>query len=294
MPENFADRLLAAIDAKGSPVCVGLDPNLEKLPPELSGDPAARVEAFCLKVIEAVAQTVPAVKPQIAYFERLGSAGVAVFERVVAAARSAGLIVIGDVKRGDIGATAAQYAAAYLAGEFALDAVTVNSYFGIDGLQPFIEVAGETGRGLFALVRTSNPSARQVQDFIDAEGKAVFEHVAECVAAAGSGLVGSSGYSAVGAVVGATYPDEARRLRELMPRQIFLVPGYGAQGGTAADAVAGAADDGRGIIVNASRSVIYAFAKDENVATPWAEAVADAAKAFAEDVRGALSKGSHG
>jgi len=286
MPENFADRLLAAIDAKGSPVCVGLDPNLEKLPPELSGEPVRRVETFCLEVIDAVAATVPAVKPQIAYFERLGSAGVAVFERVVAAARSAGLIVIADAKRGDIGSTAAQYAAAHLTGEFAADALTVNSYFGLDGLAPFIETAGRTGRGVFALVRTSNPSAGQIQDFADADGKTVFQHVAECVAAAGAGRVGRSGYSAVGAVVGATYPAEARRLRELMPRQVFLVPGYGAQGGTAADAVAGADADGRGVIVNASRSVIYAFANAGR--GDWRKAVAAAARAFADDVRSAL------
>ena len=286
MPANFADRLLDAIAAKGSPVCVGIDPDLGKLPPELSGKDAARVETFCLKVIDAVAETVPTVKPQIAYFERLGAAGVEVFWRVVSAATDAGLIVIADAKRGDIGSTAGEYAAAFFGCDTPVDALTVNSYFGIDGLQPFMDFA-DAGRGLFALVRTSNPSARQIQDFTDADGKTVFEHVAECVASAGAGLVGESGYSAVGAVVGATYPDEARRLRELMPQQIFLVPGYGAQGGTAADAVAGVSADGRGILVNASRSVLYAFAADDRAAENWTAAVADAAKAFADDIRSA-------
>ena len=299
---NFADRLLEAIAKKGSPVCVGLDPVYEHLPSALgtpTADLAARVEAieaFCRGVIEAAAPHAPAVKPQIAYFERYGPAGVAAYYRTVAAARQAGLIVIGDVKRGDIGPTAQAYADAHLrapsqaAGGWsaAPDAVTVNGYFGGDGLQPFIDAAREQAGGIFVLVRTSNPGGAAVQDFLGADGKKFFIHLAELVARLGDGdgLVGRCGYSCVGAVVGVTYPQEARLLRQVMPRQIFLVPGYGAQGATAADCAAAFDADGRGAIVNASRSVLYAFAKRTDV--PWQKAVAQAAQAFAADVAGAL------
>jgi len=307
--ENFADRLLAAIEAKGSPVCVGLDPVLDRLPPgfpeqvkrtwprlqedleELAS--VAAVQAFCDEVIKAVADVVPAVKPQIACFERYGYAGVAAFTEVVRAAQRRGLIVIADVKRGDIGSTAAQYAAAHLAGENAPDAITVSGYFGADGLMPFVDAAREAGKGIFVLVRTSNPSAAEIQDFADASGRKFYEHIAEWVArvGAGEGLVGDSGYSCVGAVVGATFPAEARRLRQIMPRQIFLLPGYGAQGATAADCAAAFKADGTGAIVNASRSVIYAFGKPEYADMSWPEAIAAAAKAFAKDVRQAIAAG---
>ncbi|HET6429913.1 MAG TPA: orotidine-5'-phosphate decarboxylase [Phycisphaerae bacterium] len=307
MPDHFADRLLAAIDQKGSPVCVGLDPAIDRIPPEVAEsvrdllgeaweemDDVVRaanlIYCFCLDVIGAVADLVPAVKPQIAYFERYGAAGVAMYEAVVSAAREAGLIVIGDVKRGDIGSTAAQYAAGHLAIDDGPDAITVNGYFGADGLMPFVEAARDNGKGLFVLVRTSNPSARQIQDFADAAGKTVFQHAAECVAELGAaeGLIGESGYSCVGAVVGATYPDEARLLRKLMPRQIFLVPGYGAQGATAADCAASFDEAGRGAIVNASRSVIYAHQLPEYAGMEWPAAVRAAAESFAADIAKAV------
>ena len=291
MPEHFADRLLAAIARTGSPVCVGIDPLFERLPDTLRGrDEVAAIETFSMGVIEAVAGTVPAVKPQIAYFERYGSAGVAGYERVVSAARKAGLVVIADVKRGDIGSTAAQYAAGHLARPDGPDAITVNGYFGADGLAPFVEAARDHGKGLFVLVRTSNPSAREIQDFTDADGKTVFQHAAECVARIGAAedLLGQSGYSCVGAVVGATWPDEARLLRKAMPRQLFLVPGYGAQGATAADCAASFDQGGRGAIVSASRSVIYAFGEDKYAGMEWPAAVAAAAKAFAGDLAGAV------
>ena len=306
MFRHFADRLLAAVAEKGAPVCVGLDPVLDRLPADIvdraqtlvdarspDSDPqlaaAAAITLFCKRVIRAVAPAVPAVKPQIACFERYGPSGLGAYHSVVADARAAGLIVIGDAKRGDIGATADHYAAAHLADDDAPDALTVNGYFGADGLAPFVRAARNTGRGLFVLVRTSNPSAAQVQDFADADGRKVFEHVADCVAqvGAGQGLLGKSGFSCVGAVVGATYPDEARRLREIMPRQLFLVPGYGAQGATADDAVAGADSAGRGILVNASRSVLYAFDRDDRAAD-WTDAIAAAAANVARDVRAAL------
>ncbi|MBN1553133.1 MAG: orotidine-5'-phosphate decarboxylase [Phycisphaerae bacterium] len=292
--EHFADRLLAAVEAKGSPVCVGIDPNIDMMPKEFrtdSDDPMEqlqRVSEFCADVLEIVAPHVPAVKPQIAYFEQLPGPqpffGLSLYSGVIRAARKLGLIVIGDAKRGDIGSTAAAYAQAHLAEKDAADAVTVNGYFGADGVRPFLDAANETGRGVFVLVRTSNPSAGTIQDFTDKDGRTLFEHVAGHMAElGGNASVGRCGYSCLGAVVGATYPDEARRLRKIMPRQIFLVPGYGAQGATAADCAAAFKDDGTGAIVNASRSVIYAHHRHPDM--DWKQAVEKATKEFAKDIR---------
>jgi orotidine-5'-phosphate decarboxylase len=177
-----------------------------------------------------------------------------------------------------------------MAGPSTPDAITVSGYFGEDGLRPFVEIGAETGKGVFVLVRTSNPSAADIQDFTRADGTKFYEHMARQVAALGSApeLIGQSGYSCVGAVVAATYPDEARRLREIMPQQLFLVPGYGAQGATAADCAAAFKDDGTGAIVNASRSVIYAYQNEQYKNMKWQGAVKKAAKAFADDIRNAV------
>ena len=289
MAENFADGLLAAIAAKGSPVCVGLDPRFDRLPAGLqAGDECTAVEAFCRGVLKAVAPIVPAVKPQIARFETYRDRGVKLYFDMVRYAKQLGLLVIGDIKRNDIGSTASAYAAAHLSGPDAPDAVTVNGYFGADGLAPFIDVAAAEGRGLFVLVRTSNPSAAQVQDIADADGTRLYEHMADLVAELGASLIGREGFSSVGAVVGATWPDQARRLRRRMPRQVFLVPGYGAQGATAVDCAACFDADGRGAIVNASRSVIYAHSRPEYAGMDWPDAVAAAARAFAADMAAAL------
>ncbi|HDY65948.1 MAG TPA: orotidine-5'-phosphate decarboxylase [Phycisphaerae bacterium] len=297
-PEHFADRLLAAIEEKGSPVCVGLDPDIDRLPKELqpqSNDPEQHLKAvglFCAQVLEIVAPFVPAVKPQIAYFEQLRGPqpffGLAIYSMVIRLAREMGLIVIGDTKRGDVGSTARAYAAAHISSPEAADAITVNGYFGADGLAPFVEAGRDSGRGLFVLVRTSNPSAEDIQDFTDVTGRRFYEHIAGQVAeiGGGEGLIGSSGYSCVGAVVGATYPQEARTLREIMPQQIFLVPGYGAQGATGRDCAAAFKPDGTGAIVNASRSVIYAHNRYPNM--DWKKAVEKAAKDFAADIASAV------
>jgi orotidine-5'-phosphate decarboxylase len=298
-PGQFADRLLAAIERKGSPVCVGIDPDPKRMPEVFrcsdSGDPAEqreKVRRFCLDVLDVVAPHVPAVKPQIAYFEQLPGpepfSGLAVYAEVVQAARALGLIVIGDAKRGDIGSTAQAYASAHLAAKDAADAVTVNGYFGAEGLAPFVDTAKRTGRGLFVLVRTSNPSAKDIQDFADAQGRPFYEHLAGHVARLGDGdgLLGECGYSCVGAVVGATYPQEARRLRTIMPKQLFLVPGYGAQGATAADCAAAFKPDGTGAIVNASRSVLYAHTRYPE--PDWKQAVEKAARQFAADIAKAV------
>ncbi|HDZ20804.1 hypothetical protein LCGC14_0269150 [marine sediment metagenome] len=290
MADHFADRLLAAIERKRSPVCVGLDPVVDRLPDELRrAAPLAGIETFCREVLQVVAPSVAAVKIQSAYFELHGAGGVDLYFRLVREARELGLIVIGDVKRGDIGSTAEAYAAGHLAGEDAPDAVTVNGYFGSDGVQPFVDAACANGRGVFILVRTSNPSAAALQDVTDTSGKKLFEHVADMVAALGADVtVGQRGYSCVGAVVGATWPDEARALRKIMDRQIFLVPGYGAQGATAADCAASFSSEGAGAIVNASRSVIYAFRDQRYADRPWRDAVGEAAREFAADLAAAV------
>ncbi len=295
--EHFADRLHKAIAAKGSPVCVGVDPVYEKLPAELRTagdagptDKAAAIGRYGRTLLELVAPIVPAVKPQSAYFEALGPAGVATYFELVAYARKLGLIVIGDVKRNDIGSTAGAYAAGHLAPSDSADSVTVNGYLGADGIQPFIDAAAPAGKGLFVLVRTSNPSGAAVQDFASADGTKLYDHMARQVAALGQSCVGACGYSCVGAVVGATWPQEARRLRELMPQQIFLVPGYGAQGASAQDCAASFKADGTGAIVNASRSVIFAYSDKQHAGKDWKQAIVDAAKAFAQDIRQAVWK----
>lgn len=292
MAENFSDRLLNAIDAKGSPVCVGLDPVFSSLPDALKSDAhddASRlhaVEIFCRTVLEAIAPIVPAVKPQSAYFEVFRGPGVQLYFNMIAYAQQLGLLVIGDVKRNDIGSTAAAYAQAHLAGPGAADGITINAYLGADGIEPFLNVSAKEGKGIFALVRTSNPSAKMTQDFADANGKPFYHHMAELIAELGNGesLLGQRGYSSLGAVVGATWPEEARQLRKIMPKQIFLVPGYGAQGGTAEDCAASFHEDGYGAIVNASRSVLYAHKRPEYAGLPWAVAVQEAAREFAEDI----------
>jgi len=279
---------MAAIARKRAPVCVGLDPVYDRLPSslreEFGGDQVGAIREFCCQVLLLIEPIVPAVKIQSAYFEIHRRAGVGLYYDLVAFAREIGLIVIGDVKRGDIGSTAEAYARAHVGGENCPDAITVNGYLGSDGLFPFIDAGKDQGRGVFVLVRTSNPSGALVQDFLNAEGRKFYEHMADQVAAIGGAdeLIGSSGYSRVGAVVGATYPREARELRSIMPRQIFLVPGYGAQGATASDCAAAFKSDGTGAIVNASRSITYAYDKQPEVG--WREAIEQAAKGFASDL----------
>ena len=296
MSDNFADRLLGAIEDKGSPVCVGLDPSYDHLPDELRGKSASAdqrlraIRGFCRKVLEIVAPIVPAIKPQSAYFEVYRGEGVGLYYETIRLAKEMDLVVIGDAKRGDIGSTAAAYAQAHLAGPDTPDAVTVNGYLGADGIDPFCEVAARDGKGVFVLVRTSNPSAAQIQDFADATGEKFYQHIARQVASLGDneGLIGSTGYSSLGAVVGATYPEEAEQLRKIMPRQPFLVPGYGAQGATAEDCAAAFDANGAGAIVNASRSVIYAHQRDQYSSLDWQQAIGAAARDFAEDIRKAV------
>ncbi|MDR2528674.1 MAG: orotidine-5'-phosphate decarboxylase [Synergistaceae bacterium] len=266
------DRLIEAIETTGNPAALGLDTRAEYLPPSFRGDfpdPAGAVRAFNRVLIDTLADIVPCVKVQAACYEALGPEGMRTFRDTLLYAREKGLITIADVKRNDIGSTAEAYAAAYLGGEslapFSADFVTINAYLGSDGVNPFLTQCEKNGGGIFVLVRTSNPSAGEFQNLslrgADGMERPLYEHMGLKAAEWGSTLMGEHGYSSVGAVVGATWPDEGKRLRELLPHTFFLVPGYGAQGATAKD-LAGCFDGkGRGVVVNASRSLLLAYKK---------------------------------
>jgi orotidine-5'-phosphate decarboxylase len=249
---HFSDRLSAAVERKRSQLVVGLDPVAESLPPELDGD----IDTFCRGIVDAVAEHAVAVKPQSAFFELYGGDGVRTFWDVCAYARSAGLIVIADAKRGDIGSTARAYADVFAE---RADAVTVNPYLGGDSVEPFIEAARREGGGVFCLVKTSNAGSADLQDARLSDGRRVWERVAELVRGWGENEIGTRGLSAVGAVVGATFPEEVVEARRLLPRTPFLLPGVGAQGGTPADVAGAFTDDPAAALVSASRSVIYAY-----------------------------------
>lgn len=325
---HFADRLEQAIKEKQTPICAGLDPRFDQLPAAVrerafkAHGPTAKAAAeafiaFNTAIIDAVADLVPVCKPQAAFYEEFGWEGLRAYEATIEYAKRKGLIVISDAKRGDIGNTAQAYARAHLANRskapasaaeflqglkndaenpsgFGADALTVNPYMGRDTLEPFTKVCAAAGRGLFVLVKTSNKGSGDLQDLeLAAGGKGLlYEHVARIVDELGRGQRGSGGLSAIGAVVGATYPAQAQRLRELMPDTIFLIPGYGAQGGSAQDAAAGFRSDGRGAIVNSSRGILFAY-KQEPYSKKFGEAdFAGAARAatqqMAMDLKAAL------
>jgi orotidine-5'-phosphate decarboxylase len=282
---NFAERLAAASREKNSIAVLGIDPQLDS-PAAPGVPPGTTLTRFCCEIVEACAASVAAVKPQLAFFEARGLEGMRALADVIGTARRLGLITIADAKRGDIGSTSAAYAEAFLGGgDFACDAVTINPYLGSDATMPFIAKARE-GRGVFVLVKTSNPSSGEFQDRIS-DGRAMWEHVAERVTGWGGDFLGESGMSPIGAVVGATYPGHARRARELMPYATILVPGYGTQGGTAAGAVAAARKDGTGIVVNASRSLMYAYLKSGS--SKPGEAAEKAAEAMRLELNAALA-----
>jgi orotidine-5'-phosphate decarboxylase len=271
---HFADRYIEAARHLKNPLCVGLDPHLERIPSEFgvrlddlaSDASAAGVQAFFEIVVDVCAGKVPVVKPQIAFFEQLGWRGIRVLERVVARARERGLLVVLDVKRGDIGSTAQAYAASYLLpnSPCRADAVTLNAYLGMDSLQPFLDAARAHGAGLFVLARTSNPGAADFQSQL-IDGVPLYERVARALARSADSLRGSSGWSALGVVAGATFPGEAARLRQVLPHSLFLVPGYGAQGAPVSAALASFVPrlsqvDGdrlEGGLVSSSRGILY-------------------------------------
>lgn len=282
--KHFGDRLIGAIKQKQTPLVVGLDPRAAKLPEELQGgDVAQAYETFSKAIIDVVADKVPAVKPQSAFFEQLGPQGVVALCSVTHYAREKGLIVIMDAKRGDIGSTAMAYAQGFLdrgpAAPWRCDSLTVNPYLGDDSLTPFVDVANQHGGGLFVLAKTSNPGSKLFQErtFVANEAypeQTLFESAADHIQSLAAANVGSSGYGSIGAVVGATWPEQLVALRKRMPNAIFLIPGFGAQGGSAADVGGGLDENGLGGVINSSRGIIFAWQREEfSAATSWQHAV---------------------
>jgi orotidine-5'-phosphate decarboxylase len=253
---HFGDRLAETIAHKG-PLCVGLDPHLGRIP-QIFGDGVAGIEAFFNTVLDRLGDHCGIIKPQIAFFEQHGPQGLALLARLCERAKAQGLMVLMDAKRGDIGSTAQAYASAYLGPKAWVhcDAITVNPYMGMDTLAPFLAMADDQDKGIIVLVRTSNPGAADFEDRMIGE-LPLYQHIAQTLAPSAAQRLGpQSGWSSLMVVVGATAPNEARQLRHTLPHSPFLVPGYGAQGGSAANAVV-AARDAQGVVVNSSRGILY-------------------------------------
>lgn len=302
---NFSDRLEKAIKKKNNPSVLGLDPRLEYIPASIREK--CRIEAdndfqaaarsileFNKRLIDATCDIIPAIKPQAAYYEMYGPDGLWALKETIAYGREKGLMVIADGKRNDIGSTAEAYSAAFLGRTdifgksgraFEADALTVNAYLGIDGIKPFLEDCRKEEKGIFVLVKTSNPSSGQLQDMKLEDGRTVYEMMADLVREWGDSLRGENGYSAVGAVVGATYPEQLKTLRKRMPGAWILVPGYGAQGGGAKDVAPAFDRNGLGAIVNASRSLMCAYKQDRWKDKFTQEEFAEAARAEAIRMR---------
>lgn len=305
---NFSDELVRKIAEMENPTVLGLDPKLDYIPDfikeyaeQIFPEEAAKATAKALwlfnkAIIDSTCDIVPAVKVQYAYYEMYGIEALKTMLLTIRYAQKKGMLVISDAKRNDIGSTATAYAEGILGNTDLLlgenmpmtgsDAVTVNPYLGIDGVKPFIDVAKRDGKGVFCLVRTSNPSAGDFQDLKLGDGRMVYEAVAAKVNEWGEDLIGEEGFSSLGAVVGATWPEQAVQLRKAMPKAIILVPGYGAQGASADDAVASFTADGKGSIVNASRSIMTAWKKNSDLKP---EEFATAARLEAEDMKNKLN-----
>jgi orotidine-5'-phosphate decarboxylase len=289
---HFADRIAEAVQRKRSQIVVGLDPVADQLPVELRGEivlgrdhAGAACARFCRGIVDAVAPYAVAVKPQLAFFEALGADGLRTLEEVCEYAHAAELLVIADAKRGDIGSTARAYAAAYVeprgdAPPLA-DAITVNPYLGRDALEPFLAACRRDGAGLFCLVKTSNAGGAEVQDVRLSDGTLLWQHVAGLVGEWGEDLVGEGGLSAVGAVVGATFPSEVAEARRLLPQSLLLLPGVGEQGGRPSELAPAFTSGPASALVSASRSIIYAF---RNVTDDWRAAAGGATARLAHDV----------
>lgn len=296
------DKLIAKIQKTGAPIVVGLDPMLNYIPEHIQKKAFAEygetlegaaeaIWQFNKEIVDKTYDLIPAVKPQIAMYEQFGIEGLKAYKKTIDYCKSKDLVVIGDIKRGDIGSTSAAYAVGHLGKvqvgskcyvPFDEDFATVNPYLGSDGVKPFIEVCKEENKGLFILVKTSNPSSGEFQDQL-VNGRPLYELVGEKVAQWGEEHVGQSSYSYIGAVVGATYPEMGATLRKLMPKTFILVPGYGAQGGKGKDLVNFFNEDGLGAIVNSSRGIIAAY-KQEKYAKFGAENFGDASRAAVEDM----------
>jgi orotidine-5'-phosphate decarboxylase len=300
--EHFADRLASAVQRLSAPVVVGLDPRWEQLPPTFRGGgtsdswqtKADSYCAFCDGVVDVVAPLVPAVKVQAAFFEELGPPGMQAMARVIEHAQRQGLLVIVDAKRNDIGSTAMAYARGFLGrnrSAWNADAITVSPYLGDDSLAPFVEVAQERSAGVFVLVKTSNPGGRMLQDLVCGH-KPLYRHLAEHVEQLAARTAGACGYGLVGAVIGATYPEQLAELRAVMPHTWFLVPGYGSQGGTATDVAVAFDARGLGAIVNNSRGIIFAHERPEYAhafgPARWQEAVEAATRDMIAELRDSI------
>ena len=297
--QNFADRLVEAVREKASPCVVGLDPRIDLMPEFVkSGHGALSRETirsiisdFHETVLDAIADLVPAVKPQLAFYEQYGLGGLEAYENTVNAARRRGLLVIADGKRNDISSTAEAYATAFLSDSaFYSDAMTVTPYLGRDSLEPFVKACAQHGKGLFVVLKTSNPGSRDFQDQpLAATGKPLYETIAGSIHDLGRNMIGESGYSSIGAVVGATFPEEGRRLRALMPDAIILVPGYGAQGGSAQSAAACFNENGLGAVVSSSRGITYAY-PDRAISRPaFVQTVRDNTRRMVDEIVKAIS-----
>jgi orotidine-5'-phosphate decarboxylase len=289
----FADRLIEAVRRLDSPLCVGLDPLPDRIP-ALFGTGVAAATRFSEAIIDIAKNHAGVLKPQLGFFEAYGPEGYAAAHALTQQARDAGLVVILDAKRGDIGTTAEGYARATLgpAPGFDADCVTINPYLGADSLEPFVSAAQQRGKGVAVLVRTSNAGARDLQD-LDVGGAPLWRRVGELIAPMAERLQGASGWSGLMAVAGATYPEEARALRATLPNALFLVPGYGAQGASAADALAGFVPATRGLeggVISSSRAVLYPEAAQRaGDLSAWRAAIGEAMGAATNELRAACT-----
>jgi orotidine-5'-phosphate decarboxylase len=311
--KTFADRLIERIEAKGTPCVVGLDPRIDLMPRFITkearriyGDAGESIR-YCIneyhkRIIRIIAGYVPAVKPQSAFFEQYGIPGIQGFTDTVYEAKRCGLLVIADAKRNDISSTAQAYANAFIGTtpvfdvsrpEFNADCITVSPYLGSDSLSPFVETCKKYGKGIFVLVKTSNPGSSDLQDLkVELDGKQMplYMAVAGLVNRFGKEVMGKKGYSSISAVVGATFPEQARELRKAMPNAFFLVPGYGAQGGTAEDVVPCFNEDGLGAVVSASRSITYNFKSLDITEAEFDKLIEERIKQMVSDVNSAIKR----
>ena len=306
---NFADRLLRAINIKGNPCVVGLDPRLELIPnfilsklksKTINEQIIGAITDFHIRILDTINDLVPAIKPQIAFYEQYGIPGLIALQNTISAAKERGLLVIIDAKRNDIGSTAEAYANAFLGrtnifgikkSVFDVDALTVNPYLGSETLAPFIKACKEYGKGIFVLVKTSNPGSGDIQDKIVSKTKSkVYINIARITNELGNDIVGNEGYSSVGTVVGATYPGAAEELRGIMNNNIFLVPGYGAEGATGKDVINCFNNDRKGAIINASRSITFKGYDKEISHNDFLNVIYKNTKEMIDDVSAALIK----
>ncbi len=309
--ENYADRLVSRVKKKGNPCIVGLDPRLDQMPDFVTKDAVLRyggtdlavrgcIGTYHRLIIDATAELVPGVKLQIAFYEQYGIGGMLAFKDTVEYAKSRDLVVIIDAKRNDIASTAEAYANSLL-GKTAIfgklepvidaDCITVSPYLGRDSLEPFVETCKKYGKGIFILVKTSNPGSGDLQDLVLKDGPELYISVARLVRRYALQVMGKEGYSSIGAVVGATFPAQAEVLRRELPESIFLVPGYGAQGGTGADVVPCFNKDGLGAVVNASRSITYGFTSRDITESDLTLLVAERTRTMIKDINTALAAG---